>query len=79
MEYPKPNTDPGYRASVQECIDRAQRALEIGEVNLDTITDLFNTHKDRVTFADLIAHGDARIRLGIAWGDLATWKHMAEE
>jgi hypothetical protein len=77
--YQKPNTSDDYRASAQECIDRAQRALEVAELNLDTVSELLNQNKTRVSFAELIAHGEARTRLGMAWGDLATWKHTVEE
>jgi len=72
--YQKPNTSDDYRASAQECIDRSQRALEVAEVNLDTVSELFNINKDRILMADLIAHAEARTRLGQAWGDLADTK-----
>ena len=75
MSYPKPNTDADYRASVQECLDRAQRALEVAEMNLDTVAGLFNRPLSSMNYTDLIAHGDARTRLGIAWADLAAKKH----
>jgi hypothetical protein len=71
QRYPKPNTSADYRATAQECIDRAQRVLEVAEVNLDTVSDLFNLNKEKVTFADLIAHAEARTRLGKAWVDLS--------
>jgi hypothetical protein len=76
--YAKPNTTDDYRASAQECLDRAQRSLEVAELNLDTVTDLFELNKDRVSFADLIAHAEARTRLGQAWGDLADCKTFAD-
>lgn len=72
--YSKPNTSADYRADVQECLDRAQRALEVAEVNIDTVSELLNQNKTRVSFADLIAHAEARTRLGQAWADLAEAK-----
>jgi hypothetical protein len=76
VTYPKPNTSPDYRASARECLDRAQRALEVAEVNLDTVSALFNRRAAVVNFADLnfadlIAHAEARTRLGRAWTDLS--------
>lgn len=78
MTYLKTNISDDYRAGAQECIDRAQRALEVAEVNLDTVSELLNLNKDRVQFSDLIAHGEARTRLGMAWGDLAEIKAIAD-
>jgi hypothetical protein len=72
--YVKPNTSPGYRADAGECLDRAQRALEVAEVNLDTVTALLNQPKTAITLADLIAHAEARTRLGQAWCDLGDSK-----
>ena len=76
--YPRPNTSDDYRAAAQECIDRAQRALEVAEINLDTVSELFSLNKDRVTFADLIAHAEARTRLGRAWSDLGWRKAIGD-
>jgi hypothetical protein len=76
VTYSKPNTSPEYRADAGECLDRAQRALEVAEVNLDTVSDLFNLNKPRVSFADLVAHAEARTRLGQAWTDLAVRKAL---
>lgn len=75
--YQGPKTSDDYRASAQECLDRAQRALEVAEVNLDTVSELLNQNKTRVSFADLIAHGEARTRLGIGWARLADAKAFA--
>jgi hypothetical protein len=72
--YTPPNTSTDYRASAQECLDRAQRALEVAEINLDTVAELFNRNKSGITFADLIGHGEARTRLGRAWVKLADSK-----
>lgn len=74
MGYAKPNTSADYRADAQECLDRAQRALEVAEVNLDTVSELLNQNKTRVSFADLIAHAEARTRIGRAWVDLSLAK-----
>jgi predicted metal-binding protein len=74
MTYSKPNTSPEYRADAAECLDRAQRALEVAEVNLDTVSALFNQNKTRVSFADLIGHAEARTRLGDGWLALAMVK-----
>lgn len=78
--YQRPNTSRDYRASVQECFDRAQRALEVAEVNLDTVSELLNLNQQTggITFTDLIAHAEARTRLGQAWTDLADAKGSAE-
>lgn len=78
MNYLKPNTSDDYRASAQECIDPAQRVLEVAEVNLDTVSTLLNHNKDRATFADLIAHAEARSRLGAAWADLGEIKAITD-
>jgi hypothetical protein len=74
--YPKPDTSDDYRATAQECIDRAQRALEVAEVNLDTIAELFNANKEKVTFTDLIAHATARAGVGNGWRGLAALKNL---
>lgn len=82
MTYPKPNTSDDYRADAHECIDRAQRSLEVAEINLDGIAGLFNVQnreRSPIAFADLIAAADARVRLGEAWGDLACWKNTVGE
>jgi hypothetical protein len=78
--YQGPNTSREYRAAPQECLDRAQRALEVAEVNLDTVSSLLNLNKDSgtLTYADLIAHAEARTRLGLAWAVLGDFKDAAE-
>jgi hypothetical protein len=76
-EYPKPNTSADHRAPATECLDRAQRSLEVAEVNLDTVAALFELNKTRVSFADLIAHAEARTRLGVGWARLADAKAFA--
>jgi hypothetical protein len=78
VTYPKPDISDDYRASAQECIDRAQRVLEVAELNLDEVSELFGYNKSRVSFAELIAHAEARTRLGMAWSDLAEIKAMAD-
>lgn len=72
--YPKPNTSDDYRATARECADRAQRALEVAEVCLDKVTDLFNTQSRNggpVSFADLIAQAAARTQIAQGWTWLA--------
>lgn len=78
MNYQKPNTSDDYRASAQECIDRAQRVLEVAELNLDRVSELFNYNKDRVGYENLLAHAEARTRLGMAWADLAEVKAVTD-
>lgn len=77
--YPKPNTSDDYRASARECLDRAQRALEVAEMNLDTVSELLNLNRDHLLFADVIGHAEARTRLGRAWAHLADSKALALE
>ncbi len=66
MTYQSPNISGDDRVSAQECLDRAQRALEVAEINLDRVSELFNIRPTAASFADLIAHAEARIRLGVA-------------
>lgn len=73
--YPRPDTSDDYRADARECMDRAQRALEVAEVNLDTVSEMFSRS---CSFADLIAHAEARTRLGRAWSLLSEAKWGAE-
>jgi hypothetical protein len=72
--YTPPNTSAEHRAGVQECLDRAQRSLEVAELNLDTVSALFAANRSTILFADLLTHADARTRLGGAWADLAESK-----
>jgi hypothetical protein len=81
-EYAKPNTSADYRASVQECLDRAQRALEVAEVNLDTLAGKINelaSGPRGVDPAIVLGHAEARTRLGQAWAELADSKVWAAE
>ncbi len=68
--YGKPNTSPDYRVTQQECLDRAQRGLEVAEMNLDAVAEEIN-QLNQVLPADLIAHADARTRVAMGWTDLA--------
>jgi hypothetical protein len=70
---------PKVNFTVHECLDQAQIALQVADANLQTITELLNLNKARVSFADLIANAEARTRLGIAWADLAMWKNTVGE
>lgn len=77
MTYSKPNTSPEYRADAAECLDRAQRSLEVAEVNLDTIAEQLNAQGRSLRGADpthVIAHAEARTRLGDGWLALAMVK-----
>lgn len=60
---------PDYRreelVGSQDCIDRAQRALEIAEMNLDKFAGM------KFDEATTIAHADARARIGQGWAALA--------
>lgn len=76
VRYAPPNTSDEYRAEAQECLDRAQRALEVAELNLDTVAEVLNRITVAPSMSDLIAHGEARTRLGRAWADLASAKYM---
>jgi predicted metallo-beta-lactamase superfamily hydrolase len=76
--YVKPDTSDEYRATAQGCIDRAQRAMEVAEVNLDAVAQLFNLNENQVQFSDLIAHGEARTRLGMAWANLGEIKSLMD-
>lgn len=78
--YVGPNTDPGYRASTRECLDRAQRALEVAEVNLDKVSELLNdpANSRSIMFADVIGHAEARTRLGMAWVSLSSAVMVSE-
>ena len=74
--YPKPNTNAAYRTTPQECRDRAQRALEIAEMGLDTAVDLMNAKG--ATTAELIAQVAARTRIAEGWTRLAEAKAPVE-
>jgi hypothetical protein len=43
---------------------------------LDTIAELFNANKEKVTFTDLIAHATARAGVGNGWRGLAALKNL---
>lgn len=78
MSYTSPNASDGYRADARECLDRAQRALEVAEINLDIVAELFKANETRVLFGDLIAHAEARTRVGRAWADLGFRKSVVD-
>lgn len=75
--YVRPNISDNYRADGRECLDRAQRALEVAEVNLDTVAELINLNRDHLLMADVIAHAEARTRLGVGWARLGDAKAFA--
>jgi hypothetical protein len=77
IRYHGPNTSAEYRASAQEFLDRAQRTLEVAEMNLDRLAQEINklaSHPEGVNGALVLSHAETRMRLGEAWAELAKIK-----
>lgn len=68
-KYLPPKYNAPDRVGAQDCIDRAQRALEVAENNLDAIAAQMDGQRN--SGADVLAHADARARVGQGWAALA--------
>lgn len=77
-EYLKPDLRADYRVDAAECMDRAQRALELAEINLDGFIGMSNK-RGGMSDADMIAQTAVRAQIGQAWRDLAALKSFETE
>ncbi len=62
--YIHPTFGPDERIGPEDCFARAQRAIEVAEINLD---GLIEATGGRLTTAEAIAHADARASIGVSW------------
>lgn len=67
-KYIDPQFNPEQLVDARACFARAQRALELAEVNLENVLTQVN---GQLTTAESLAHVDVRARIGEGWAALA--------